>query len=53
MIIFVLIILISFVAALFSMGDLQMPEEISRFISRKKIRGSIIILKDKIKHYSS
>ncbi len=48
-----IIFLLSFFLALYSMRDLEMPREIQNLILRKKIRGSILIFKDKIKHYSS
>lgn len=48
---FILIFVISFVFALKSMSDFQVPKEIRRFLDIKNIKGSIIFFKDKPKHY--
>lgn len=50
---FIAIFIISFITALLSMKDFSLPSEIKRFIEIKKIRGTIVFLKNKIKHYSS
>ncbi|MCS6956679.1 MAG: hypothetical protein NZM02_02430 [Patescibacteria group bacterium] len=48
---FFLIFVISFVLAFKSMSDFQIPKEIKKIIDLKKIRGTIIFFKGKIKHY--
>ena len=35
------------------MRDFDLPKEISNFINRSKIRGTIVFFKNKIIHYSS
>jgi len=35
------------------MSDFNLPKEILRFIDQKKIKGTIVFLKNKIIHYSS
>jgi len=52
-IILIILFLLSLIMALFSMKDFQTPAEISRFITFRKVRGTIIFFKDKISHYSS
>lgn len=39
--------------ALWSMRDFKMPDEIEKILMRRKIKGTIVFLKDKVKHYSS
>jgi len=51
--IFFIIFLISFLLAFWSMRDFDLPKEISNFINRSKIRGTIVFFKNKIIHYSS
>lgn len=53
LLIFIIIFLISFIWALFSMRDFQIPKEIEKMISSKKIKGKIIFLKNKILFYKS
>ncbi len=48
-----LIILISLVLAARSMKDFDIPKELRMFIDSKRIRGTIVFFKEKIKHYSS
>lgn len=48
---FLLILILSFILALRSMSDFKVPKEIRRIIDSKKIRGTIIFFKGKIKHY--
>ncbi len=53
---FILIFIISFILALRSMRDFGLPNEVKKMISEKKIKGTIIFLKNKIvfyKHHSS
>lgn len=47
------ILVISFIMALWSMRDFKMPDEIQKLLMRRKIKGTIVFLKDKVKHYSS
>lgn len=47
------IFIISFIFALFSMRDLGFDKEIKKILTRKKIKGTVIFLKNKIIHYSS
>lgn len=49
--IFILILFLSFILALYSMRDFQIPYEIKQLITSKKIKGTIIFLKEKIIHY--
>ena len=51
-IVFFAIFLISFILALWSMSDFNLPKEIFRLIDQKRIKGTIIFLKNKIIHYS-
>jgi hypothetical protein len=51
--IFLLLLILSFLLALRSMKDLDVPVEIERLVRSRKIKGSIVFLKNKIKHYSS
>lgn len=51
--IFVLIFIFSFFIAFRSMTDFDIPKEIKDFLSAKRIKGTIIFFKGKIKHYSS
>lgn len=50
--IFVIIFVISFILAIRSMSDFKLPHEISRLITTKRLKGTIVFLKNKIKHYS-
>lgn len=49
--IFVIILILSFLLALRSMKDFQIPQEIKHFLLTKKIKGTIIFFKNKIVHY--
>lgn len=51
--IFAGLLILSFIIALRSMKDLEIPEEIRRMIASRKIKGTILFLKNKITHYSS
>lgn len=50
--IFVLIFIFSFILAIRSMKDWQLPAEIRKLIGGKRVKGTIILGK-KVKHYSS
>ena len=49
--IFGVILVISFIMALHSMKDFKMPTEIRKILPLKKIQGRIIFFKDKVEHY--
>ncbi len=49
----IILLLISFMLALISMKDLTVPKEIQRMLEYRKIRGTIVFLKDKTTHYKS
>jgi len=53
LLIFILLFLISFLWALWSMRDFGLPKEILNLINRLKLRGTILFLKKKVIHYSS
>ena len=46
-----LILVLSFILALFSMKDFNVPSEINHLIQGKKVRGKIVFFKNKIVHY--
>lgn len=48
---FLIIFIVSFVLALLSMKDFDPPKEIKYFFDAKKIKGTILFLKEKIMHY--
>jgi hypothetical protein len=50
---FAAIFVVSLILAISSMKDLNAPEEISKLISMRKIRGSIVFFKNKVHHYTS
>lgn len=51
---FILILLfVSFVVALISMQDAEGMEELRRLLKKRKIRGTILFLKDKVVHFHS
>lgn len=52
-IIFIIILLISFIITFKSMDDLDAPKEVRRLIKKRRTKGTILFLKKKIKHYSS
>lgn len=39
--------------AFYSMKDFETPKEIARMLSLRKLRGTIVFMKDKVTHYSS
>ena len=51
LIILISILVISFILALFSMGDFEASKEIRRIIKLKSKKGSIVFFKNKVKHY--
>jgi len=54
LLIFLLLFLISFLLALWSMRDFGLPKkEIFDLINRLRLRGTILFLKKKVIHYSS
>lgn len=50
-IILLILIILSFIFALRSMRDFEIPLEIKRLMKFKRIQGTIVFLRDKIKHY--
>jgi len=48
---FLVILVLSFILALFSMKDFNVPSEINHLIQGKKVRGKIVFFKNKIVHY--
>jgi len=50
---FLLILFLSLVFAFLSMKDFDVPGEIKKTISAKKMKGTIILTKKKTIHYSS
>lgn len=52
-IILFILIVISFLLAIRSMKDFQIPVEISQYIKNKKIKGTIVVLKNKTVHYKA
>ncbi len=52
--IFIILLIASFILALRSMKDFHLPDEINQLLQANKIRGSIVFFKDKkVEHYSS
>lgn len=51
--IFIGILIVSLILAVRSMKDLTVPKEIKAMLTSKKIKGTILFVKDQIKHYSS
>ncbi len=47
----IIIFIISFLLAFYSMKDFQLPQEIKKILRERKIRGRIIFFKDKIEKY--
>ncbi|MEI6532222.1 MAG: hypothetical protein WCO06_00125 [Candidatus Roizmanbacteria bacterium] len=47
------IFVFSFLMAWRSMSDFGVPEEITKIIQKKKMKGSIIFFRDKVKHYTN
>ncbi|MGB9707393.1 MAG: hypothetical protein ACPL1D_01430 [Microgenomates group bacterium] len=55
-IVFIIIFIISLVLAWRSMGDFDLPSEVKKLVSSRKIKGTIIFLKNKVifyRHHSS
>ncbi|PJC79907.1 hypothetical protein CO008_03670 [Candidatus Roizmanbacteria bacterium CG_4_8_14_3_um_filter_36_12] len=50
---FIGIFIISLILAFRSMNDFDIPKEIKHLLMSRKIRGTILFLKGKVKHYSS
>jgi len=50
---FLLILVLAFIFALKSMKDFDVPGEIKKMISARKMKGTIILTKKKTIHYSS
>ncbi len=48
---FLIIFFISLILAIRSMKDFNIPKEIKYLLDSKKIKGTIIFFKEKIKHY--
>jgi hypothetical protein len=48
---FIIILILSFILALRSMKDFNIPAEINRLVQGKKVRGKIIFFKNKVVHY--
>lgn len=48
-----LILVLAFILALKSMKDFDVPGEIKKMISARKMKGTIILTKKKAIHYSS
>ncbi|MBI4008891.1 hypothetical protein HY357_01545 [Candidatus Roizmanbacteria bacterium] len=46
-----LILILSFILALRSMKDFEIPSEIQKLLKFKEIKGTILFFKDKTKHY--
>ncbi len=49
--IFITIFFISFILAFRSMKDFGLPKEVKQLIKIRKVKGTILFLKDRIKHY--
>lgn len=49
--IFIIIFILSFFIALWSMKDFKLPSEFKNFLLTRKIKGTIVFLKDKIIHF--
>ncbi|MFA5770564.1 MAG: hypothetical protein WC894_03675 [Patescibacteria group bacterium] len=48
---FIIILVLSFIFALHSMKDFNVPAEIKRLVQGKKVGGKIIFFKNKVVHY--
>ncbi|KKP61378.1 MAG: hypothetical protein UR56_C0014G0011 [Candidatus Roizmanbacteria bacterium GW2011_GWC2_34_23] len=48
---FILILSLSFIVALRSMKDFNVPGEITRIVQGKKLKGKIVFFKNKVVHY--
>jgi len=49
----ILLFLVSFSLAIWSMRDFSIPTEISKLLKIKRLKGTIVFFRDKIEHYSS
>ncbi|KKQ01454.1 MAG: hypothetical protein US11_C0008G0011 [Candidatus Roizmanbacteria bacterium GW2011_GWA2_36_23] len=49
--IFIAILIVSFLLALRSMKDFQLPKELQYLLSVKRIKGTIVFFKNKTVHY--
>ncbi len=52
-IIFISLLIFSFILALRSMKDFSIPLELKRLLENKKFKGSILFLKHKVIHYKA
>jgi len=52
-VILILILILSFILALRSMKDFELPKEVRRLLKINRIKGTIVFLKEKIKHYKT
>lgn len=50
---FLLICILSVVIAALSMRDFVLPKEMKQHSDKKPLKGTIVIMKDTIKHYTS
>jgi len=46
-----LILILSFILAVRSMADFEIPKEVRRLLKINKVKGTIMFLKGKVKHY--
>lgn len=51
--IFIGLFIVSLILAARSMKDLDVPDEIRKMLMNRKIKGTILFMKDKVTHYSS
>ena len=51
LLVFIAILILSFILAIRSMNDLNVPKEVSRIVTRRKVRGTIVVFKNKVKHF--
>lgn len=49
----IVILILSIILTFRSMRDFNIPAEVRKLLKIRKIKGTIVFLKDKIKHYSS
>ncbi len=50
---FAIILFISLILAIRSMGDFEVPDVVKKILFGKRARGTILFMKKKIVHYSS
>ncbi|MCL4374286.1 hypothetical protein M1523_00335 [Patescibacteria group bacterium] len=48
-----LLFILAFITALISMRDLGIPAEIEKLVRARRLKGTIVFFKKKVKHYSS